>query len=193
MKLLTRVSRLLLLAGLAAGGAQAQGISPDDLLPVEEAFELRASAPSRGRIEINFQVADGYYLYRHRMGASAEGFEAGEAQWPDGTPHVDEFFGEVETYRGQVTGVLEGRADPGLQALELQVRYQGCADVGVCYPPDTRTVRVTLPATAAAPAGGDGLSALGRLLQGGAGAPSGIGADGSAQALPLPELSLIHI
>ena len=179
-------SLVVLAAGLLAGTAHAQGISPEDLLPIEQAFQLQASAPSRDRIEISFQVADGYYLYRHRMGASAEGFDAGEPEWPAGIPHVDEFFGEVETYRGQVTGVLEGRAGPGVDALELKVRYQGCADLGVCYPPDTRTVRVALPD--AAPAGGlDGLAALGRALQSGPGAGMGFGADGSAQALPLPE------
>src|SRR5690554_1350867 len=99
-----RIRSLLVLAlGLLAGAAHAQGISLEDLLPIEQAFQLQASAPSRDRIEISFQVADGYYLYRHRMGASAEGFDAWEPEWPAGIPHVDEFFGEVETYRGQVT------------------------------------------------------------------------------------------
>src|SRR5690606_9083457 len=81
------------------------------------------------------------------------------------------------------------RAAPGVDTLELKVRYQGCADIGVCYPPDTRTVQVALPAaTAAASGGGDGLAALAQSLQsGGAGAALGVGADGSAQPLPLPE------
>ena len=174
-------------AGLLAGAVQAQGVDPDELLPIEEAFRLSAVATDRDRIEISFDVADGYYLYRHRMGASAEGFGAGEVQWPDGIAHVDEFFGEVETYRQRVTGVFEGSAGPGLDWVELQVRYQGCADIGVCYPPHAQTVRVALPAaTAAAP--GDGLAGLARALGGGA-APAGMGTalDGSAQPLPLPE------
>ena len=187
--LLLRLRMLLLAATLLGGATQAAGVDPDELLPIEQAFRLSAQATDRGRIEIRFDVADGYYLYRHRMGASAEGFDAVEARWPDGIPHVDEFFGEVETYRQQVTGVLEGRAAPGTQQLQLRVRYQGCADIGVCYPPDTRNVTVNLPpATAAAP-GSDGLAALGRALQGGAPGPAAIGTgmDGSSQPLPLPE------
>ena len=189
---LARIFQVLVLAtGLLAGAAHAQGVNPDDLLPIEEAFRLSAVAADRDRIQISFQVADGYYLYRHRMGASAEGFEAGEVRWPEGVQHVDEFFGEVETYRQQVTGVLEGRAAPGLASVDLQVRYQGCADIGVCYPPDTRTVRVDLPAatTTGAPAASDGLAALSRALGGGAatGPGTGTGLDGSTQPLPLPE------
>src|SRR5690606_30230965 len=92
---------------------------------------------------------------------------------PDGIAHVDEFFGEVETYRQRVTGVFEGSAGPGRDWVELQVRYQGCADIGVCYPPHAQTVRVALPAaTAAAP--GDGLAGLARALGGGA-ARAGMG------------------
>lgn len=192
MNLFARIAGLLLLAtGLAAGSAHAQGVNPEDLLPIEEAFRLQATAPSRDRIQISFDVAEGYYLYRHRMGASAEGFQSGELEWPEGIHHVDEFFGEVETYRERVTGTLQGRADPGVDTLELKVRYQGCADIGVCYPPDTRTVRVALPAAAATPAmGGDGLAALGRALELGAGTRGqamGVDADGAAQPLPLPE------
>ncbi|MEN1926451.1 protein-disulfide reductase DsbD family protein [Luteimonas qiangzhengi] len=188
--------RALLLGVTLLGGAavQAAGVDPDELLPIEDAFRLSAVAPARDRVEIRFDVADGYYLYRHRMGASAEGFDSGEAIWPAGIAHVDEFFGEVETYRQQVTGVLEGQAAPGTQRLQLKVRYQGCADLGVCYPPDTRTITVDLPAASAltaapAPGGGDGLAALGRALQGSAagGGAIGTGVDGSAQPLPLPE------
>ena len=147
---LARIFQVLVLAtGLLAGAAHAQGVNPDDLLPIEEAFRLSAVAADRDRIEISFEVADGYYLYRHRMDASTEGFEAGEVSWPEGVQHVDEFFGEVETYRQRVTGVLEGRAAPGLASVDLQVRYQGCADIGICYPPHRQQVTVELPASAA--------------------------------------------
>ena len=58
-------------------------------------------------------IADGYYLYRHRMGARVEsGFKTNPLQLPAGRKHTDEFFGEVETYRGRVTGVLTGAVDP---------------------------------------------------------------------------------
>src|SRR5690606_33977990 len=96
----------------------------------------------------------------------------------------DEFFGEVETYRGAVAATLEGSAPAGADALSLEVKFQGCADAGVCYPPQTRTVRVALPAAAAGDAAAGGrFAALGRALGSGGGPPPGI-AGLAAQPLP---------
>ncbi|NZA25062.1 protein-disulfide reductase DsbD [Luteimonas sp. SJ-92] len=162
-------------------------VDPDDLLPVDEAFVLDARAPTRERVEIRFRVADGYYLYRHRMAAAADGFDGAGLQLPDGKRHVDEFFGEVETYRGTVTAVLEGGAPAGASALSLEVKFQGCADIGVCYPPQARTLRVPLPAADAGPGGADGdgrLAALGRAL--GAGARNVLPVLDGTASQPLP-------
>src|SRR5690606_12304527 len=73
------------------------------------------------------------------------GFRAGELQLPRGERHTDEFFGEVETYRGHLAATLPGTPAAGAREVVLKVKYQGCADLGVCYPPQTRTVRVALP------------------------------------------------
>ncbi|NLA67160.1 MAG: cytochrome C biogenesis protein, partial [Gammaproteobacteria bacterium] len=176
---------------LAATGPAGAAVGLDDLLPVDEAFVLRAEATAPGRIEIAWTIADGYYLYRHRMGAEPldAGFrpDAAGFQLPPGKAHVDEFFGEVETYRGHVAGTLAGEATAG--STRLKIRYQGCADLGICYPPQTRTVEVRLPPGgpgAGAAAGADaGFAALGQALGGGsAGAPS---RPGAGAALPLPE------
>ena len=137
---------LALLALCLAGPAAA--LDESDLLPVDQAYVLSASAPSRGRIELHWKIADGYYLYRHRTGATASGFDAGPLQLPPGKPHVDEFFGKVETYRGQLRGALTGTATA--DTVTLKVKYQGCADAGICYPPQTRTLTVKLPPAAAA-------------------------------------------
>src|SRR5690606_5555820 len=146
---------LSLLAGLLLAPA-AVAIDPDDLLPVDEAFVLRAEAVDTGRIVLDWTIADGYYLYRHRMGAEPPGdaFRADPAglQLPAGKRHTDEFFGEVETYRGRVRATLPGTAT-GRQ-VQLKVRYQGCADLGICYPPQTRTLTVALPPPAAGPVPG---------------------------------------
>lgn len=183
---------MLLLSVLLAPSAHAAG--PEDLLPVDEAFALRVEATAPDRIELEWTIAEGYYLYRHRMGAEPvdDGFRAAAdgLQLPAGKRHVDEFFGEVETYRQRVLAVLPGEAVAA--RTQLKVRYQGCADIGICYPPQTRTVTVALPPApaAAVPARPDaGFAALGQAL--GAGAPragSGLPAlAGRAGALPLPE------
>jgi len=144
---------------------------PEDLLPVDEAFVLTAATPSRERIELNWQIADGYYLYRHRTSASVldGGFVAGALQLPDGKRHVDEFFGEVETYRHTLTAHLPGLAEPQARTIQLDIRYQGCADLGVCYPPQKRTLSVALPMPGA---GADALTALGQQLGSGVPAPT---------------------
>ncbi|QGW67031.1 protein-disulfide reductase DsbD [Lysobacter soli] len=147
----TRAARLLSfflpLALAFAAMPAAAAIDPDDLLPVDDAFALRAEAPSADRIEIRWRIADGYYLYRHRIAVQADaGFAAQPLQLPRGDQHEDEFFGKVETYRQQLTAVLPGQASA--RQVTLKIKYQGCADAGICYPPQTRSVTVALPPAA---------------------------------------------
>lgn len=180
------------LLALALPSGPAMAIDESDLLPVDEAFVLSARAPSRERIEIDWKIAEGYYLYRHRTAVQVRGggFTAQPLQMPAGTPYTDEFFGDVETYRGRLVAALPGRAAADADTLTLEVKYQGCADLGVCYPPQTRSLQVRLPAAAAtaAPGGDAGFAALGRTLSGGPASSSqmGVRADGVADALPLP-------
>src|SRR5690606_21563317 len=109
--LLVRVAALALLA-LAW---PASAIDQSQLLPVDEAFALQARANERGRIEIDWVIAEGYYLYRHRTSVQVveDGFKADPLQLPPGKRHTDEFFGEVETYRERLVAVLAGAAAHG--------------------------------------------------------------------------------
>lgn len=184
-----RLHRALLNLFLAASAVVAMpamaAIDPEDLLPVDEAFALRAEAPTADRIEIRWHIADGYYLYRHRISVQAdEGFAAKALQLPQGKAYEDEFFGKVETYRQALTAVLPGQAKA--RQVNLKIKYQGCADAGICYPPQTRTVSVTLPSAQAATAPGEPV-AFGPARSGGAPLASGLlGGTGAADALPLP-------
>ncbi|MFC7301987.1 protein-disulfide reductase DsbD family protein [Cognatiluteimonas weifangensis] len=166
--------------GVAGSGPARAAVSEADLLPVDQAFALTATAPERGRIVLHWKIAPGYYLYRHRLAVQSldADFRTAAAQVPHGARHHDEFFGEVETFRGQLAVIQPGSAAAGARQATLKVKYQGCADVGVCYPPQTRTLTVALPAAAAGP-GPAGLGALGGagrgrgLLPGGAAAGPG--------------------
>ncbi len=121
----------------------------DDLLPVDEAFVLSAEASAPDAITVRWKIADGYYLYRHRTSVQADAAFAQQAlRLPKGHAYTDEFFGDVETYRGMLSATLPGRAGAG--TVTLKVKYQGCADLGICYPPQTREVQVTLPPAPAA-------------------------------------------
>ena len=91
---------------------------------------------------LDWQIAPGYYLYRHRMSAktATPGFTLGEIAMPDGKKKTDEFFGDVEVYYDILTATVPvTRPEGGLQ-LRARVSYQGCADAGLCYPPVTKTV-----------------------------------------------------
>jgi thioredoxin:protein disulfide reductase len=124
----------------------------DDFLPVDEAFRYAASADGASSIRLTWTVADGYYLYRGRIKVSAESAlaELGAPAFPRGLPHKDDYFGEQEIYRGElVVPVPYARSGPAPGALALKVVYQGCADKGLCYPPQTRVVTLTLPPASA--------------------------------------------
>ncbi|NDP42524.1 MAG: hypothetical protein GZ089_07385 [Aromatoleum sp.] len=123
-----------------------------DLLEPERAFEFSARAMDDRTLEARFAIAKGYYLYRDKLKFSVEPVAlAGSPRLPPGKLKVDEFFGEVETYRGTVVVRLPlANAAPG-RAVVLHAESQGCADVGVCYPPQAQKITLGLPARAGPP------------------------------------------
>jgi thiol:disulfide interchange protein len=181
------LTHLFLPLALLLAALPARAVNLEDLLPVEEAYRVEVVAESRERIALRIAIADGYYLYRHRMGASAPAteFTVDSLELPEGIAYTDEFFGDVETYRERLDAAVLGRAAAGASRVALSVRYQGCADVGVCYPPHQQIVHVSLPAAAALPAppslplGGLARPTIPGLLDGPIGEP--------VEALPLPE------
>lgn len=136
------------IAALAAGGVAAQV----RLLEPERAFAYSVQAVDDRTIEARFAIADGYYLYREKMRFTVEtaALKAAPAL-PPGKVKVDEFFGKVETYRGKlaVRLPLDG-PQPG-QKVTVKAESQGCADAGVCYPPQVQTLTVTMPVAGARP------------------------------------------
>jgi thiol:disulfide interchange protein DsbD len=178
MSLLLRLSALLI-AAFAALPAAAQ-IDESELLPIEEAFALSAEARGRDTVVVRFEISDGYYLYRHRFGISAGELALAPFSIPDGEHKVDEFFGEVESYRGSVELTQSLPPIPaGQDSLTLEVRFQGCADIGICYPPHRSPVTVALPPAAALPA-----STAPNPLAGLGGAQPGLLPGASQDALP---------
>ncbi|OWQ53919.1 cytochrome C biogenesis protein [Stenotrophomonas maltophilia] len=191
--MMTLFRRVAALCALLVLSLPAWAVSEKDLLPVDEAFGLTAQARDRDRVEISWKIAPGYYLYRHRTTVKAEaGFDAEALQLPAGKKHHDDFFGEVETYRERLTGVLPGKAADGTDTVTLEVRYQGCADAGVCYPPQKRTLQVKLPAggsgtASAAPAAtSSAASPFNNPLAGNSGSGLRLPGTSTTQALPLP-------
>jgi thiol:disulfide interchange protein DsbD len=127
----------------------------DEVREFGDVFRISGAAEGREQIEVRWQIEDGYYLYNNRFlrfAASTEGVVLGEAGVPPGKVSFDELLGEeVEKYHGElrVTLPLESVA-PGVEAVELVVRSQGCLENELCYPPTEQTLRVALPAPEAA-------------------------------------------
>ncbi|MEI6783776.1 MAG: protein-disulfide reductase DsbD domain-containing protein, partial [Verrucomicrobiota bacterium] len=146
--------------GKAAPSSAASG--PDDFLPPEQAFRVGLESDGPGRLRLRWLIADGYYLYRARFKVSAENaaLQLGTPEWPVGLPHQDEYFGEQQIYRGEL--VVPMSYTPAAAQATLRVVYQGCADKGLCYPPQTQhlTSSGAAPAAAAAVSDQDRLAAV---------------------------------
>jgi thiol:disulfide interchange protein DsbD len=154
------VAALAWLALLAAAPVRAE----PELLPLEQAFRLSAQVVDRNTVEVRFDIADGYYLYRDKLGFAAEQAALGTPDIPPGKMKKDEIFGDVEVHRGQLSIRLPLSASG--ETVTLKVASQGCADAGVCYPPSEQTVLLdpAQPGVRVWPVGLDGDNAGGGLL-----------------------------
>ena len=89
-------------------------------------------------LNLTWQVKDGYYLYRKQISITPSQADIAEIKLPPGVWHEDEFYGKSEIYRKQLTiPITVNQAKSG---ATLTITYQGCADAGFCYPPETKTV-----------------------------------------------------
>ncbi|HEX7031055.1 MAG TPA: protein-disulfide reductase DsbD, partial [Gammaproteobacteria bacterium] len=132
--------------------ADVLGEQEQEFLHPDEAFTFRAYAnEGEGTITAAWVIADGYYLYREQFRFEVAGganVTLGEPRFPEGEIHTDEFFGEQEVYYQQVA--VEIPVQGAGEAFTLRVRYQGCADAGLCYPPIFKTTNVEVPGGEAA-------------------------------------------
>jgi thiol:disulfide interchange protein DsbD len=138
----------------------------DGFLPVEQAFEVQADPAEAEAVRLRFRIADGYYLYQSRIKVSIDSAlaQAGPMELPAGLPHHDDYFGEQTIYRHEfAVRVPYARAGPAAGTLALKVSYQGCADAGLCYPPQTRVLAIALPGAGAAFSGTSAPSEQDRL------------------------------
>ena len=145
------MTRLRLLLWLALAALPALAASPQELLEPEQAFRFSARTLDGNALEVQYVIADGYYLYRERFKFAAENARLGKPEFPAGERKIDQFFGDTETYRKQVR--IRVPVAAGAATLKLLVTSQGCADVGVCYVPmeSTASLRLaSLPADAPA-------------------------------------------
>ncbi|MFP4615924.1 MAG: protein-disulfide reductase DsbD N-terminal domain-containing protein, partial [Thiohalorhabdus sp.] len=153
---------LALLAGiLGSGMAQAQ-----DIPQPEEAFEVSAEAVGPETVRLTWDVGDDTYLYRDKLDLSVvepEGGEVAATEVPRGKEKYDETFGEeMEVFYDEATLTAELSGVEDADEVVVEARYQGCAEAGVCYPPQTEELTVSLadaPADGSSADGGEGAAA----------------------------------
>ena len=126
----------------------------EEFLRPEQAFKVEPALDAADRtLRFDWRIEDGYYLYRDKLRVRAldEGVELGEPHYSPSKTKKDPIFGQVEVYyhKARVEVPLES-LPAGIRELALELRYQGCADRGICYPPQKKTVRLTVPAALAA-------------------------------------------
>lgn len=127
-----------------------QALSPEELLPADQAFNVSAKALSAEQIEVSWIIADGYYLYRNKTSITtlSGGIELGVSDMPAGKTKHDEFFGDVVIYRDVLKIVIPVTNKKLLSSIKILVKYQGCADIGICYPPQKKEFTVDFPSVA---------------------------------------------
>lgn len=139
MKKIVLVLAMLLLSMLAMA---------DDFLPVEKAFSVKITSEKAHQLDVHYHVAKGYKLYRDRLAFELNGKTIASAsiQFPKAEEYFDEGLGQKMAVYHQdfvLPITMNGQADKG----EIKLRYQGCADAGLCYPPVTKVLPYQLAQT----------------------------------------------
>lgn len=128
-RLFASLTGLILALLLALGPAAAS-----NPLPVDQAFRLNVTKDAGGSLILNWQIADGYYLYRDHIAAKDGQGRALAVETQPGQPKDDPNFGRLEVYYTHASASLKTDGEP------VQLTYQGCQEDGICYRPETRTV-----------------------------------------------------
>lgn len=170
------MKKLLCLLLLWLVSVQVHAAKAEDLLPPDEAFRFKAEVVAPDKVNAVWDIADGYYLYRNRFSFAAEtdGLQLAEPDFPQGNKQEDENFGKTEVYRNQVVVEVPVERDQTVaEAVELalKVKYQGCSDAGLCYPPQNKTANLQLAALDSA--GGDAQADAGKEASSASTAPGG--------------------
>ncbi|MCT8954427.1 protein-disulfide reductase DsbD [Pseudomonas lundensis] len=125
----------LLLTGLSQAYASDNPFEQKaDFLPANKAFVFTSEPLPSGETRLHWQITDQYYLYKKRF--KFDGLDAAQTPvLPQGQEHSDEFFGATQVYRNSLELLI-----PAGASGQVKVSWQGCADAGLCYPPQSQTV-----------------------------------------------------
>lgn len=142
------ITLILLLCSTSAFAGLFDAPGRSNFIPADQAFVFDFQQ-NQHDLSLTWQVKEGYYLYRKQVSITPAKANVGALQMPAGEWHEDEFYGKSEIYRQRLSvPVTVNQADKG---ATLTVTYQGCADAGFCYPPETKVVPLSEVKAAASP------------------------------------------
>lgn len=122
--------------------------SSDEFLSVDQAFQVNMANTGDNQLEAQFNIAEGYYLYKDKIDFTIDQGDAriGQFSLPPGKAKIDEYYGEmtvfVEDFPAQINLL---RSKPEATSILVTAAYQGCADKGICYPPEKKQFTINLP------------------------------------------------
>jgi len=143
---------ILLLCSTSAFAGLFDAPGRSNFIPADQAFVFDFQQ-NQHELNLNWNVKSGFYLYRKQISITPAQASVGELKLPAGEQHEDEFYGKSEIYRQRLT--VPVTINQAAKGATLTVTYQGCADAGLCYPPETKVVplsEVQARAVAAPPA-----------------------------------------
>ncbi len=119
-----------------------------EFLAPDEAFKLSVKSVATNQILLTWEIAQGYYLYsKHiKIDSKTDEVQALTPTFPVGESKHDANFGDVIIYRNTLQIPVSFQASTTVSVIKLEVRYQGCADKGICYPPQKKSFEVGLSA-----------------------------------------------
>ena len=139
--------KIIFLCLLALLSQSVVALGVDEPLPSDQAFKVSAKVLAADRIEVSWDIAEGYYLYRNKMHFESKTGQVrlAEPEFPEGQTKHDENFGDVVIYRHTLHVPIALTVENGESSLHLLVQFHGCADRGICYPPQKITFDLNLP------------------------------------------------
>jgi thiol:disulfide interchange protein DsbD len=148
--MMKKVLTILMMISALPLWSELQAIGIDEVRDFEDVFVISGEAPGRDRVEVSWAIEDEYYLYNNkflRFTSATDGVVLGEAIVPEGELQFDELLGEeVEKYHDTLTVTVPlVSIAPGVKAVQLMVRSQGCWESVLCYPPTEQVLLVSLP------------------------------------------------
>ncbi|MFZ9610862.1 MAG: protein-disulfide reductase DsbD N-terminal domain-containing protein, partial [Methylococcales bacterium] len=125
----------------------------NDILPPEQAFKVSVKALTVDQVEVSWDIAKGHYLYSNHIKfiSKTKQIPILAPVFPVGETKHDENFGDVIIYRNKIQIPVSFTESKEVTAIKFEVQFRGCADKGICYPPQKKIFDVNLPTPVSVP------------------------------------------